>query len=66
MYLVGAKRVLGTGVMLTAAFRSVCFELDWRQYPGNQSDRLVSRLSQLNKETYNHYIVGDSVLDPKI
>ena len=72
-FLVSTKRLLGTGVTLTRAFRSVNLDPDWEEQWDIQADGRVVRLSQKNKKTYNYYLVLDDpqsldhkVLDKKV
>lgn len=72
-FLVSTKRLMGTGVTLTRAFRSINLDADWEEQWDIQADGRVVRLSQKNKKTYNYYLVLDDptsldnkVLDPPI
>ena len=58
-FLVSTKRILGTGVTLTAAFRSVNLDADWEARWDVQCDGRHIRLSQKNKKTYTYYLVLD-------
>ena len=58
-FLISTKRILGTGVTLTRAFRSVNMDADWIQFYDIQCDGRVVRLSQRNPKTYNYYLITD-------
>ena len=58
-FLVSTKRILGTGVTLTRAFRSVNMDADWEENWDIQCDGRHDRVIQKIKKTYTYYMVLD-------